>query len=83
MEILLYGNRKQNNVAWDISNLEKRKIGFFELYKYLRDPWRLWDNDSRYTDLRNRAEAGDAEPFLNKVNGEEYVSFECIDIIDT
>lgn len=43
--ILVYGNRKQDDVAWDISTPEARKEGFVALFNYLKDEWQVYSAD--------------------------------------
>lgn len=50
-QILIYGNRKAEDVFWDISTPELRAAAFLDLFKYLDEVW------SVYLDLDEQPEA--------------------------
>lgn len=42
---LIYGNRKMDDVSWDISTPAKRSKAFLKLFKLLRDGWKVYTLD--------------------------------------
>ncbi len=76
MEILIYGNRKQDDMMWDISTPEKKKAAFLLLFKYLKDEWGVYcDMSVKDKELYDRAIEGDAfsaEKLLTRRKTYEY-----------
>lgn len=55
MKILIYGNRKQDDMMWDISTPEQRAAAFLILFQYLRDEWNVYNYDYWGSTLKEQA----------------------------
>lgn len=56
MRVLVYGNRKQDDVIYDVSTPEKEAAAFLLLFKMLDEDWEV------YTDLDDVEELKKCEP---------------------
>jgi hypothetical protein len=77
MELLIYGNRKQEDEIWDISTPEKRAAAFLDLFKILRDDWQVYESDLNTKQaglvvLANEGDAKAAETLLKQRKSYEY-----------
>jgi hypothetical protein len=62
-DLLIYGNRKQEDIIWDISTPEKRAAGFLALFRFLNEEWDVYQSDdlnAAQEKLFNKAVKGDA-----------------------
>ena len=62
-DLLIYGNRKQEDIIWDISTPEKRAAGFLALFRFLNEEWDVYQPDdlnATEEKLFNKAVDGDA-----------------------
>lgn len=66
---LIYGNRKQDDMKWDISTPELRAKAFLELFNFLKQTWKVYtcgywgesvEEQNEQRDLYQRAMNGDA-----------------------
>ena len=78
MELLVYGNRKQDDYLWDISTPEKRAAAFLELFVFLRDDWQVYEcgtlsaKEKEWYDKAQEGDASAAEKLLTKRKSYEY-----------
>jgi hypothetical protein len=78
MELLIYGNRKQDDQIWDVSTPKKRREAFLALFKILRDDWQVYEGgDLRVSEQKLLLKAGlddaeAAEKLLTGRRGYEY-----------
>jgi hypothetical protein len=66
-KILLYGNRKSDDVAFDASTPELELAAFLKLFKILDKDWQCYscgDLNANHKQWYNKAKAGDAEAAL-------------------
>jgi hypothetical protein len=62
-DLLIYGNRRQEDIIWDISTPEKRAAGFLALFRFLNEEWDVYQPDDLNAvqeKLFNKAVEGDA-----------------------
>ncbi|MGH9426001.1 MAG: hypothetical protein ACRD2L_06840 [Terriglobia bacterium] len=52
MKVLVYGNRKQGDMMWDVSTPEKEDAAFLALFRYLGDVWKVYSTLNE--DLKDR-----------------------------
>jgi hypothetical protein len=76
MKLLIYGNRKQDDMIWVIDTPEQRAQAFLALFKYLRDEWQVYEDvEKQDADLKAKADTGDtqsAEILLRRRKSYEY-----------
>ena len=78
MELLVYGNRKQDDYIWDISTPEKRAAAFLDLFAVLRDDWDVYESSALNTTeagllvQANEGNAVAAEKLLRRRKTYEY-----------
>jgi hypothetical protein len=78
MKLLVYGNRKQDDMIWDVSTPEKRAAAFLALFAVLKDDWQVYEASTLNTKesaLFVQASEGDAESaeaLLNRRKTYEY-----------
>lgn len=83
MKVLVYGNRKQDDMIWDISSPEKHSKAFLKLFNYLRDEWHVYEGDywggqseskmqKQLYELANSGDAAAAEKLLTRRRTYEY-----------
>lgn len=70
MKVLVYGNRKTEDVLYDVSTPAKRGKAFLKVFRLLDKEWDVYSDldepdlqtrEARWKDLRDKARAGDAE----------------------
>lgn len=42
MKVLIYGNRKQDDMMWDASTPEQEDAAFLALFRYIGDVWKVY-----------------------------------------
>jgi hypothetical protein len=89
-KVLIYGNRKQDDMCWDVSTPELRSRAFLELFKYLKECWSVYECDywgsspkekATQKNLFKEACEGNpqsAEKLLTQRQSYEYESFKII-----
>jgi len=45
-QVLVYGNRKQDDMQFPFSTLAEKEAAFLKLFKYLKDTWKVYDSNS-------------------------------------
>lgn len=88
MQLLIYGNRKQDDMIWDISTPLKRQSAFLRLFNYLRTEWQVYDFDELPTKQKEWYNAAlldshiDAEKLLTARRKYEYEEWRIVEAID-
>lgn len=85
-EVLVYGNRKQDDMIWDVSTPELRYAAFLKLFYYLHDEWDVYSaSPLKPTEqaLFEKARLGDsaaAERLLTKRSSYEYEEWRIVEL---
>jgi hypothetical protein len=62
MKILVYGNRKTENIYYDASTPEKEEAAYLALFKILDEEWEVYvELEAAHKTLYDAAKSGDAK----------------------
>jgi hypothetical protein len=85
-KVLVYGNRKSDDILIDASTPEKEAAAFLKLFNYLDNEWQCYsDMDGKQKILYGKAKAGDASAafrLLSQRKSYEYEEWHIADLID-
>lgn len=86
-KVLVYGNRKADDIAWDASTPELEADAFLKLFNYLDEEWKVYScEDLREAEqkLYDAAKAGDsqaAKKLVTRRKSYEYEEWHFMDVL--
>jgi hypothetical protein len=86
MQLLIYGNRKEEPTYYDISTPEKELAAFLVVFRELDNFWQVYDDlPGKQKELYEKAKTGDgaaAKRLMEMRKRNEYEDFQIAEVVD-